>query len=294
MISGTVDPDQYRYPGESDRLLVAVGVLFIILFGLMAVSLGFVLGAVLVGLFYVRTKQGQLLGNAALVTPRTFARVHSLAETARRRLGMPMPRVHVAQDPYLNAFALGFSSPHSVVLHSALVHELDDQELLFVLGHEFGHIKAGHTRWLSVIAPFGSTVAGFDLIFGPWSRRAEYTSDRAGLIACRDLDGALRAIIKVSAGPRALEHTDLAQFLEQAKALDTSEIDRIGELFIGHPYTVNRIRQLIDFYHSPTYRQLAGADPQTPTPADADCPGCAASRHAGHRFCTRCGRRLAS
>lgn len=290
MISGAVDPDQYRYPGESDRLVFAVGLLGLILFGLMAVSLGFVLGAILVGLFYVRTRQGQLLGNAALVTPRNFGRVHNLAETARRRLGMPMPRVHVAQDPYLNAFALGFSSPHSVVLHSALVHELDDQELLFVLGHEFGHIKAGHTRWLSVIAPFGSTVAGFDLIFGPWSRRAEYTSDRAGLIACRDLDAALRTIIKISAGPRALEHSGLAQFLEQATTVDTSEIDRLGELFVGHPYTVNRIRQLIEFYHSPTYRRLAGAD--APTPTDAECPGCEASRQAGHTFCTRCGRRL--
>ena len=34
MISGAVDPDQYRYPGESDRLVFAVGLLGLILFGL--------------------------------------------------------------------------------------------------------------------------------------------------------------------------------------------------------------------------------------------------------------------
>ncbi len=30
------------------------------------------------------------------------------------------------------------------------------QELFYVLGHEIGHIKSGHTLWISLIAPLGT------------------------------------------------------------------------------------------------------------------------------------------
>ncbi len=244
---GSIEVESFRYPGETNALALSVAVLGVLLVGLVAGSFGLIGVLVLLGAAYVRVRQGQLLGNAASVTPRNFAKLDELAEDAARLLCLDRPRLHVLQNPYLNAFAIGFSRPFSVVLHSATVDAFDEEELRFLLAHEFGHIRAGHTFWLTMIAPLGKTIPGFDLLFGVWQRRAEYTCDRAGLLVSRDLPAAVRALIKLSSGPSAADHVDVDAFLQQRREVEKSGLDRVGELLGTHPYVTNRIRHLVDY-----------------------------------------------
>src|SRR5262249_17410605 len=91
-------------------------------------------------------KLARLLANAGEITPRQFAHLYPLVEELRQRFTMPQTRVFIIESPELNAFAFGFREPYAVVLHSALVEALNEQELKSVIGHEMGHIKFGHTR----------------------------------------------------------------------------------------------------------------------------------------------------
>jgi len=239
---------EYVYPGETTALWISLSLTAAILLGFFSVSTEAPIILIVGALIYIRTRQGQLLGNSALVTSSNYVRVHQLVTLACDRINVIKPRVHIIQDPFLNAFSIGFSPPFSIVIHSAVIPALDDDELLFLIGHELTHIKRKHTTWLSLIAPFGKTIPGLDLIFAAWQRRTEYTCDRAGLITCWNLDAALSALIKVSCGAEALEYTDYEEFLKQAVKTESSRVDSLAELMGTHPYVTNRIKKLIEFF----------------------------------------------
>lgn len=155
------------------------------------------------GIIVIKITQSHLLGNCVLVNQYNYSEINQVINKACQTLGLERPRVHIKQDPYLNAFAIGFTRPYSVVLNSALTKEFNSGEITFVIGHELAHIKRKHCFWLSLIAPFGKTIPGFEVIFGIWQRKAEYTCDRAGLLVCGNLNHALAALIKLSCGQDA-------------------------------------------------------------------------------------------
>ena len=80
------------------------------------------------------------------VTPRMFPRLHRYLGWGCRILDVEEPELYVTMDPNPNAFTYGHKSPF-IVLTSGLIDLLGDEELSFVVGHELGHIKAGHVLY---------------------------------------------------------------------------------------------------------------------------------------------------
>ena len=121
-------------------------------------------------------------------------------------LDSPMvPALYIAPGE-INAFTAGVKKP-LILLYSGAIDCLTPEELLFVIAHEVGHIKSGHVLYYQ-IAEFipiigeivGAATFGLGEIFGAglqlallrWKRMSEYTADRAGLLACKDAEVALR------------------------------------------------------------------------------------------------------
>src|SRR5262249_4526443 len=135
-----------------------------------------------------------------------------------------MPQVFVVSDPRLNAGTLGTNEDSFIAVHSALVDQYTDDELLTVIGHECGHIHNSHVAYLTALH-YLTYMAGMFLpwVLQPalvalrtWSRRAEITCDRAGMLCSKDLRMAERAITKLAVGSRKLyEEFNLDAFLEQ-------------------------------------------------------------------------------
>ena len=249
---------------RAEWITLALGLL--VLFALFLFVLRITLGAVLllVGVFavWVKVRQGQLLGLSVRVTAAQLPEVHRVAQLAADRLGMPIPDLFVTQNPVINAYALGFFGRKSVVLHSATVEAMTPEELCSVIGHEFTHIKCDHTSWLvftnlkdAVRIPFVSDLAG--LILLAWSRNAEYTADRGGLVACRDLPATVSALAKVAVGPDLFQQLDLDAFFAQRDAVGRDDVSRLAESLSTHPYVVNRISALRRFAGSSRYRDLS-------------------------------------
>jgi heat shock protein HtpX len=70
--------------------------------------------------------------------------VYDLVERTADKFGFPMPEIVVSNTSIPNAAASGPSPNRSVVLiTTGLLVQLEDNEILSVLGHEFGHLK-GH------------------------------------------------------------------------------------------------------------------------------------------------------
>lgn len=259
---GFIDPDVYRYPYENDALyltLIAMGFLLLV-FSLL--TFGIVLLAVGFSIFYLKVHQNNILGGCVAITEKQFPEIHSVAVEAAQRLCMPCPPVFIQYSPVINAYALGFMSSPTVVLHSSLVEALSGEELLQVVGHEFSHIKCGHTFWTvitggagSIQVPILSQLLGFLFLF--WSRRAEYTCDRGGLLCSRSLASAYAAMGKLAVGKELYERLQLDEFLQQASQVNANQFSKLAESFVTHPYLVKRFGQLKDFIGSATYEELS-------------------------------------
>jgi hypothetical protein len=90
-----------------------------------------------------------------------------------------------------------------------------------------------------------------------WSRRAEITCDRAGLLCCGDLDAASRSFLKLATGSHKLyPEMNLDAFLDQFEE-GNQGIGRLGEAFASHPYLPKRIHALRVFADSALYRDAA-------------------------------------
>jgi Zn-dependent protease with chaperone function len=149
-------------------------------------------------------------------------------------------------------------SPEVVVLRSALLQVMDRDELTFVLGHELGHVRLGHTRLNSLVGGMAGIPSPFvasallSVVFLWWNRACEYSADRAGLLACGRVSKAISALVKLEGGVGA----DLGRTLQQIEAEDDHAVGNLLEALSTHPMMVRRIEALQSYGASDQYRRL--------------------------------------
>jgi Zn-dependent protease with chaperone function len=232
----------------------------------------------LFGLFNERAFRLSYLAGAVKVSERQFPHIYALVRDGSYILDLPeVPDVFVVQNPAVNAQALGRDRPF-IVITTGLVNLHDAEELRFVVGHELGHILSGHAvyrtmlLWLIQLAgriawmPIG--VIGLRaIIWGleEWFRKSELSCDRAGLLACQDLDAARRALMKLAGGPYLSELNPDA-FREQAHEYDAvpdlrDSILKLMQLTGNtHPFAVVRFAELDHWGTHGEYERILGGD----------------------------------
>lgn len=204
------------------------------------------------------------------VTPAMFGRLHRSLTWACKILDVAEPELYVTLDPTPNAFTFGHTRPF-ITVTSGLVELLTDEELFFVLGHELGHIKAGHVLYgtmarniAAVVELLGQMTLGLGALFGQglvlalyeWYRCAELTSDRAALLCVQDLAPAQDVFMKLAGGGgRLAADLDRGEFLRQVRAyqdVDRSQLDRAYKILLTlgrtHPFAMQRAHELDRWY----------------------------------------------
>jgi Zn-dependent protease with chaperone function len=218
------------------------------------------------------------LAGAIRVDHRQYPRVHQRWAEVSRTLDVPvLPELFVNQNPVIAGSAIGMDRPF-VVISTAAVEKLDDDELRTLLGRELGHVRSGHavyqtimtilTRWVQNISwlPIG-TIALRAIIAAmyEWWRKAELSADRAGLLASQDPAASVRLFMKL-AGGGDLSQIDTAAFLEQATEYIgggdiRDSIHKIGmTAWSSHPVPVARAAELQAWVDSGAYARMIGGD----------------------------------
>ena len=212
--------------------------------------------------------------------PNQYKTLHGILEESCRIMDMPVPELYITSNPFPNAFAGGVERPY-ITLHSSVVNNLSDEQLFYLIGHELGHIKAEHVLYFSVAAvlvqlldlmgrrTFGATdLAVYALILAmyEWSRQAEFSADRAGLLASQSLDDSIGSLVSMTAGPNRLSHEmSRDAFMDQARAYqDMDSLDEIGKVIMfmlwgktfTHPMPVHRAQELERWSLSGRYDQI--------------------------------------
>lgn len=213
---------------------------------------------------------GDLLGRAVKVGPKQFPRVHEIVKHCVNRLGIAEPMVFIeGRRDVHNAYTTGTENSSVIVVHACVVEDFTDEELMFVIGHECGHIQNGHVVYLTTLNLL-TRVAG--LFLGPlvqpalmalqtWSRAAEITCDRAGMLCVRDPQQATKAFLKLALGgsKMLLKDLNVEQYLSQIEE-GKDGYGRASELTKSHPYVPKRIRAIEYFALSEVYRKAGGLE----------------------------------
>ncbi|GAA1758278.1 M48 family metallopeptidase [Nostocoides vanveenii] len=222
-----------RHPLENFALVVAVLVSVVILIScLVAVIRAFRRGetpdpyvllfalAPLV-LWFMR---GQLMAklrlNGVKVTPTQYPEAYAMVQDAASAFGLKrVPDAYVVLgNGMINAAASGHGFRRFIFIYSDLFEvggRLKNPDALrFIIGHEVGHIAAGHTsywRWLGI---FGANIVP---IIGPaLSRSQEFTADNFGYAYCAH--GSAPAMSVLAAGKYLNETVDINAIADRAES----------------------------------------------------------------------------
>jgi hypothetical protein len=165
-----------------------------------------------------------------------------------------------------------------IVISTAAVEKLDDEELRTMLGREIGHVRSGHAVYQTIMliltrlvtnvswVPVGAiALRAIIVAMYEWWRKAELSADRAGLLAAQDPAASLRLFMKV-AGGGDLSQIDTAAFLEQAAEYEgggdlRDSIHKIGmTAFSSEPFPVARAAELRRWVDAGDYARILGGD----------------------------------
>lgn len=236
---------------------------------------------VLVGLFYIRLVQGQYLGNSLQVSTKHFYRLKQIIEDKARELKVPEPKLFISQDPYPNAYTIGFKHPYSIVLSSSLVEGLTEDELEATISHELGHMRFHHARISSIISPAGKDVLILTWVFGFWQRATELTADRVSLLITESPRALITTLIKISVGTKFLDKIDEEALLGQSKEVQKSVFNKWGELLVNHPYLTTRINNVLNLAREERFPYQKGGK--------MFCINCGTEVNVSAKFCPKCG-----
>ncbi|GIF00351.1 M48 family metallopeptidase [Paractinoplanes rishiriensis] len=230
------------------------------------------------GMWNERGFRLQFLAGSIRVDHRQYPRVYQRFTEAAATLDVAeLPELYVSQSPIINGQAIGLDKPF-IVITTAAVEKLDDDELRALLGHELGHVRSGHavyktimmilTRWTASIAwlPIGAiALRAIIAAMMEWWRKAELSADRAGLLAGQDPAASTRLLMKL-AGGGDLSQIDTAAFLEQAAEYEgggdlRDSIHKIGLVaWSTHPVPVARAAELRKWIDAGDYARILGGD----------------------------------
>lgn len=219
-----------------------------------------------------------LQGSNFQVTSESCPELFKIAKDVQKTLDVDlMPLLYIEWDYSINGYTTGWEGSTLMVLNSGTVDLLNDSQLRYIVGHEFGHIKSGHVIYHALARVFGqfmSMVPGLGKLGLPiyyalqyWSRMSELSADRAGLLATQNIDACIEAMMKM-AGVPLKEHDKLAKetFLRQARNFSES-MNNLGGKAIktamiagsSHPWMVMRASELLKWYESGEYENVLSA-----------------------------------
>ncbi len=216
--------------------------------------------------FWKSFRKNELLGKSVEVTRRQYPEIYQLAIECADTLDIPTPSVYLVNSPLYNASTFGTNEEAFIIINSALATAFSTEELRYVIGHECGHLHNNHDVNATAVSFLAQgigqyvqwAVAPATLALRAWSRRAEITCDRAGLLCCKDPEVALGAMLRLAVGSEKLyRELDADEYLKQLEGIREG-VGRFAELFESHPYLPKRIEALKLFAASSYFQAHIG------------------------------------
>jgi len=208
---------------------------------------------------YRQLTRAGIRGSAVRLSRRQFPDIYAVKEDFARKLGLRRdPEIYLMSgNGTLNAFAASTFGYDFVVIHSELfsnTYEKNKEALAFIVGHELGHLRLGHTRlWYQLSTAYVDRVP----LRGKFlSRAREFSCDRHGAnLASQGEEG----LVLLATGRYVYKEVDIEELLEQARGF-RGFWPAVAQLPQSHPFTVRRLKVLYDagFFEAPAEHPATG------------------------------------
>ena len=216
------------------------------------------------------------IASSILVSEQQLPDLHQLLLDACKTLDLEPPQLYIRQHPVPNAytFAMRGKQPF-IVIHTSLLELLNSEEIQAVIAHELGHLKCEHGVYLTLanlVVLAAGQLPSWGGVFAQslqaqlleWVRCAEFTCDRAALLATQDPKVVMSVLMKLSGGsPSLASRLNLDAFVAQARTYDQISNNEMGQLLreaqtaqLTHPLPVLRAREIDRWASSPNYQDL--------------------------------------
>ncbi|MBD1938695.1 M48 family metallopeptidase [Microcoleus sp. FACHB-68] len=216
------------------------------------------------------------IASSVLVGEQQLPHLHQLLLEACKILDLEPPQLYVRQHPVPNAytFAMRGRQPF-IVMHTSLIELLTPPEIQAVIAHELGHLKCDHGVYLTLanlmvlaanqLPNLGGAIAqSLQAQLLEWVRCAEFTCDRAALLAAQDPKVVISLLMKLAGGSATLApQLNVDAFLAQARAYDDISRSQLGEMLkqaqtaqLTHPVPVLRAREIDRWASTKDYESL--------------------------------------
>jgi len=210
-------------------------------------------------IMYRQLTRAGIRGSAVRLSPQQFPDIYAVKGDFARKLGLKRePEIYLMSgNGTLNAFAASTFGYDFVVIHSELfsnTYEKNKEALAFIVGHELGHLRLGHTRlWYQLSTAYVDRVP---LLGGFLSRAREYSCDRHGAYLAPQGE---QGLVLLAAGRYVYKEVDVEELLGQAQRF-RGFWPIVAQLPQSHPFTVRRLKVLYDagFFEGPAENQATG------------------------------------
>ncbi|MDF5735042.1 MULTISPECIES: M48 family metallopeptidase [unclassified Nostoc] len=222
----------------------------------------------------------QSLGSEIRISPRNFPQLYqAFVETCEILDVVPVPELYLFRGTgHIETYIVGVEKP-LVGINLDAMEWLGADELLYVFGHEVARIKSQHMVYhqMAIVMPTlknllssttlgvgGLVASGMELGLYNWRMMARFTADRAGLLACQDIDVATITLMKLAGLPdEYLTTAVIEDFLVQAREFASNSFDTVDKVTKILSYTepglswvVMRAGELLKWVDSGEYENV--------------------------------------
>jgi Zn-dependent protease with chaperone function len=221
----------------------------------------------------------QAVGDDFLVNVTNFPKLERALNEAAEILDLdPLPELYLHRGTgHIATYAIGVDRP-AIGVNLEAMEWLTHEELLFLFGHEISRVQGGYLAYqqLPIVMPLlksiignatlglgGLAANGIEMALYNWIVMSKFTGDRAGLLACQNIDRAISTLMKLSGLPNEyLNRETVDSFIKQAREFDlssASNLDRVTKLFgfmnYQQPWGVMRASELLKWVDEGDYAQ---------------------------------------
>ena len=200
------------------------------------------------------------MSGAVRLTEVIAPRLYGICKQVKEKLNFQEDiEFFIAYNVYFQAYAINGCGivPHIICFTSALIEKFTDDELMFVIGHEIGHLICMHSQ-LNLVKyyitnPDKPLPTQLTNLFSRWRKYAEISSDRIGFLAQPNLEVIGRIFFKFASG-LSDQHLNF-NIKEYMKQLDNIKGMSHQEFQASHPTNLIRLKCLELFAQSAYFNE---------------------------------------
>ncbi|MBY0124155.1 M48 family metallopeptidase [Bacillus sp. S/N-304-OC-R1] len=242
--------DQLVFPKENIYFgfIALFSILAYIFLAFSIIGIIFILILILLSVVLHGIMIGGIRRNGVKISESQFPELYEKAIMTAQDMGLTtMPDLYVIEsEGVLNAFATRFFRKNMVVLYSGIFELIErnaEKEVLFVLAHEFAHLKRKHVLISFLLLP----AMWVPFLGNAYLRACEYTCDRYAAFYIQSFESAKDALTMLAIGKELYPKVNKQAYMEQLQT-EHGFFVWLNEKLSTHPHLPKRIYALSRFF----------------------------------------------